>query len=57
MRAAFEIPDDFDPVGVVTIGHHAADAGAAGSPTRRRRKPTADVVHRGRWGHATSPSA
>ena len=35
VRAAFEIPDDFDPVGVVTIGHHAADEGAAGSPSRR----------------------
>ena len=51
VRAAFEIPAAFDPVGVVTIGHHAADAGAAGSPTRRRRKPASDVVHRGRWGH------
>jgi nitroreductase len=57
VRAAFGIPADFDPVGVVTIGHHAADAGAAGSPTRRRRKPTSDVVHRGRWGHGDSPSA
>jgi nitroreductase len=57
VREAFGIPADFDPVGVVTIGHHAADAGAAGSPTRRRRKPTEDVVHRGRWGHGSSPSA
>lgn len=60
VRTAFGIPDEFDPVGVVTIGHHPADprdAGAAGSPTRRRRKELADVVHRGRWGHGTSPSA
>jgi nitroreductase len=57
VRAAFGIPDDFDPVGVVTIGHPAADTGAAGSPSRRRRKPVADVVHRGRWGHGHSPSA
>jgi nitroreductase len=64
VREAFGIPDDFDPVGVVTIGHHAAGDGAgdgaAGSPTRRARKQTADVVHRGRWGtqheHAPSPS-
>ena len=59
VRAAFAIPDDFDPVGVVTIGH-PADGGAAGSPTRRGRKPVADVVHRGRWGtqqeHRPSPS-
>ncbi len=62
VRTAFAIPDDFDPVGVVTIGHHPPVAGdeAAGSPARRARKPVADVVHRGRWahegGHPTSPS-
>ncbi|WP_284534947.1 nitroreductase family protein [Nocardioides sp. T2.26MG-1] len=60
VRDAFAIPDDFDPVGVITIGHHPADPGdqgAAGSPSRRRRKPVEDVVHRGRWGHGASPSA
>ena len=49
VRTAFAIPDDFDPVGVVTIGHPADTAGAAGSPTKRRRKPMDDVVHRGTW--------
>ena len=48
VREAFGIDPDFDPVGVVTIGH-AADGGAAGSPTRRPRRPMAEVVHRGRW--------
>jgi len=57
VREEFGIPDDFEPVGVVTIGHHAEDAGAAGSPTRRARKAMAEVVHRGRWGHGSSPSA
>lgn len=57
VRTTFAIPDDFDPVGVVTMGHPAQDEGAAGSPRRRRRKPTVDVVHRGRWGHPVSPSA
>jgi len=59
VRRSFGIPDEFDPVGVVTIGHPAS-GGAAGSPTRRGRKPVADVVHRGRWGtqqeHRPSPS-
>jgi nitroreductase len=52
VRAAFGIPDDFDPVGAITIGHvpgDPADTGAAGSPSRRRRKPMSEVVHRGRW--------
>jgi nitroreductase len=52
VRAEFGIDADFDPVGVVTLGHRAADAGAVGSPARRQRKPLDEVVHRGRWsGH------
>ncbi|HEU5038758.1 MAG TPA: nitroreductase family protein [Nocardioides sp.] len=50
VRTAFGIPDDFDPVGVVTIGHPAESVGAAGSPTKRPRKPMDGLVHRGRWG-------
>jgi nitroreductase len=49
LRAEFGIPDDFDPVGVITIGHPADSPGASGSPTRRPRIPWADVVHHGRW--------
>ena len=48
LRKEFAIPPAFDPVGAVTLGHPEA-GGAAGSPSRRRRVPTADVVHRGRW--------
>ena len=40
VRREFGIPDDFDPIGVITLGHRPPDAaaprGAAGSPTRRR---------------------
>lgn len=50
VRDAFGIPDDHDPVGVITIGH-AADGGAPGSPARRGRRPLDEVVHRGGWGH------
>jgi nitroreductase len=57
VRRAFDIDSEFEPVGVVTIGHAAVTEGAAGSPSRRARKPVADVVHRGRWGHQASPSA
>lgn len=49
LRAAFDIPDAFDPVGAVTLGH-PADGGSPGSPARRARRPTEEVVHRGRWG-------
>jgi nitroreductase len=49
VRAEFGIDPDFDPVGVITLGHRTIDPGAAGSPARRRRRPIDDVVHRGHW--------
>ncbi|NHC24597.1 nitroreductase family protein [Nocardioides sp. IC4_145] len=49
LKDAFGIPPQFDPVGAITVGHRVPDLGAAGSPTRRPRKPVEDVVHRGRW--------
>jgi nitroreductase len=48
-HAAFGIPDHYDPVGAITLGHRLPDETPSGSPTQRRRKPQADVVHRGRW--------
>ncbi len=50
VRDAFGIPPDFDPVGAVTLGHRATVERPSGSPTARKRKPLADVVHRGSWG-------
>jgi nitroreductase len=55
VRREFGIPDRYDPVGVITIGHRADSTGPAGSPARRRRTPWTDVVHRGQWGHPASP--
>jgi nitroreductase len=47
-REAFGVPAAFDPVGAVTVGHPAPDRR---SPSLRRgRRPTDEVVHRGRWG-------
>ena len=48
---AFGIPATFDPIGAITLGHRAATSGAKGSPSRRPRKGTDEVVHRGRWAH------
>lgn len=47
-RDAFGVPQEWAPTGVVAVGH-PEPGGAKGSPARRRRKPMADVVHRGRW--------
>ncbi len=49
VREEFAIPETFKPVGAITIGHPAS-GGAAGSPTRRARKPRDEVVHHGHWG-------
>jgi nitroreductase len=48
-RTAFGVPGAFAPVGAVNVGHRVDDAGAAGSPARRARRPVEEVVHRGRW--------
>jgi nitroreductase len=50
LRQAFDIPDDYDPVGAITLGHRAQGEQPSGSPTARTRRPLADVVHRGSWG-------
>ncbi len=50
VRAEFAIPDAFDPVGALTLGHPSEEPGPAGSPARRRRKVADEVVHHGSWG-------
>ncbi len=55
VRAEFSIPEAFDPVGALTIGHPARRPGAAGSPSRRPRKDPDDVVHHGSWNGAVEP--
>ncbi|HEX8346516.1 MAG TPA: nitroreductase family protein [Actinoplanes sp.] len=46
-RAAFGVPDDFTPIGSLTVGYPADDLR---SPSLRRgRRPVDEVVHRGRW--------
>jgi nitroreductase len=51
-RAEFGVPETSMPIGAISVGHlpeDPADLGVKGSPTRRARKPAAEVVHRGRW--------
>ncbi|MDQ3505104.1 MAG: nitroreductase family protein [Actinomycetota bacterium] len=47
LRTAFDVPDAFTPIGVVSIGYRLPDAK---SPSLRRGRRGADeVVHHGRW--------
>jgi nitroreductase len=46
-RDAFDVPDAYEPIGVITVGHRRQDQP---SPSLKRGRRTADqVVHRGRW--------
>jgi nitroreductase len=46
-RAAFGVPDEFTPIGALTVGYRAQDKR---SPSLRRgHRPVDDVVHHGRW--------
>jgi nitroreductase len=51
VRAEFGIPDDYEPVGMIAIGHRAAGEKPSGSPTTRQRRDLGELVHRGNWGH------
>lgn len=47
VRAEFGVPEDYMPIGAITVGHPATQR-ATGSASRERR-PLAQVVHRGHW--------
>jgi nitroreductase len=47
LRAAFDIPEAFTPIGAVALGHPAPDEP---SPSLARGRQTfGDTIHRGRW--------
>jgi nitroreductase len=46
-KNVFGVPDEFTPIGALTVGYRAPDKM---SPSLRRgHRPVADVVHHGRW--------
>ncbi|MET8147309.1 nitroreductase family protein [Actinoplanes sp. NPDC049668] len=54
-REAFGVPEEFTPVGVLTVGYPAADKR---SPSLRRgHRPVDEVVHHGRWAATERPRA
>jgi len=48
-RAAFDVPEDHEPIGAIAIGY-ADERRQSGSPAHRPRRPWDQMVHRGRWG-------
>ncbi len=53
-RKAFGVPEEFKPIGAVSIGYPANEPKR---DLRSRRKPADEVIHFGRWGTTMSPSA
>ncbi len=48
-RARFGVPEQYTPIGAITIGHPARASGQGGSAATRTRKRLNEVVHRGDW--------
>jgi len=49
LREAFGMPEAWEPIGVIAIGHPEARDPVRSSAHTRPRRPLEDVVHRGRW--------
>jgi hypothetical protein len=43
-------PEEYDPIGGITIGYRAADLPPQPPRIDERRRTPAQVVHRGQWG-------
>jgi nitroreductase len=49
-REEFGVPEEYAPIGAVTVGYRAADLPPQSTGIASRRKGVEDVVHRGQWG-------
>ncbi|MET7741154.1 nitroreductase family protein [Streptomyces sp. NPDC005385] len=49
-RAEFDIPEEYAPIGGITVGHRSDDVPPQSPLVGERRRGTAEVVHRGHWG-------
>ena len=49
-RTEFGVPEDFTPIGGITVGYRSAEVPAQSAAVAQRRRSAADVVHRGQWG-------
>jgi nitroreductase len=49
-KAEFGIPDDYHPIGGITVGHRAVDVPPQPPRVAERRRDAGSVIHRGRFG-------
>ncbi|MGW4909102.1 nitroreductase family protein [Streptomyces sp. NPDC004270] len=52
-RAEFGVPDEYDPIGGITVGYRADDLPPPTSRVKERRRGADEVIHRGHWGRHT----
>ncbi|MGH9297913.1 MAG: nitroreductase family protein [Acidimicrobiales bacterium] len=50
LREEFGIPEEFAPIGAVTVGYRAPDLPPQGARIEERRRGVEEVVHRGHFG-------
>jgi nitroreductase len=48
-RAAYGVPDEYEPIGAVAVGHPDPDADPGGSARVIKRLALSDLVHQGHW--------
>jgi nitroreductase len=46
----FKVPDDYAPIGGISIGYRPEDLAPQSESVAKRRRPVADVIHRGNFG-------
>lgn len=49
-RREFGVPEEYDPIGGITVGYRAAVLPPQNPSAAARRRSAAEVVHRGQWG-------
>lgn len=53
-RGAFGVPQEYTPIGAITIGYPDVDRPSRPRALARGRRPVTEVVHHGRWGVSAS---
>jgi nitroreductase len=49
VKQEFGIPDEYAPIGAITIGYRAAEVPVVGSAATRSHRPKDEVIHYGQW--------
>jgi nitroreductase len=49
LRETYAVPEDWEPIGVIALGHPASVDAVQSSRDTRARRPLEEVIHRGSW--------